>query len=140
MIFVMIILVALSFGIINTMLMSVMERVREIGMLMAIGMNKIKVFLMIMLETVMLSITGGIVGLLLSYIAIELTNRSGIDLSVFAEGLNSWGYSAFVYPELANFYYIQIGMLVFITAMFASILPARKALKFNPAEAVRHDV
>lgn len=140
MIFVMIILVALSFGIINTMLMSVMERVREIGMLMAIGMNKIKVFLMIMLETVMLSITGGVVGLLLSYVAIELTNRSGIDLSAFAEGLNSWGYSAFVYPELANLYYIQIGMLVFITAMFASILPARKALKFNPAEAVRHDV
>ena len=140
MIFVVIILVALSFGIINTMLMAVMERVREIGMLMAIGMNKIKVFLMIMLETVLLSVTGGFVGLSLSYITIELTNRSGIDLSIFAEGLNSWGYSAFVYPELANIYYVQIGLLVFLTAMLASILPARKALKFNPAEAVRHDV
>ncbi|MEN8193659.1 MAG: FtsX-like permease family protein [Bacteroidota bacterium] len=140
MIFVIIILVALSFGIINTMLMAVMERVREIGMLMAIGMNKIKVFSMILLETVFLSITGGVIGLALSYIAVEITGNTGIDLSIVAEGLNAWGYSAFIYPELDVIYYFMIGGLVVTTALFASILPARKALKFNPAEAVRHDV
>jgi len=79
MIFVIIILVALSFGIINTMLMAIMERVREIGMLMAIGMSKVRVFLMIMLETIFLSITGGILGLFISWIAISVTNSTGID-------------------------------------------------------------
>ena len=49
------------------------------------------------------------------------------------------GYSSFVYPELDFIYYALIGGLVIVTAIFASIMPARKALKFNPAEAVRHD-
>jgi ABC-type antimicrobial peptide transport system permease subunit len=139
MIFVIIILVALSFGIINTMLMAIMERVREIGMLMAIGMNKGKIFLMILFETLFLSVTGGILGLLFSWILINITGITGIDLSVLAEGLNSMGYSSFVYPELDFYYYALIGLLVVATAVFASIMPARKALKFNPAEAVRHD-
>lgn len=140
MIFVMIILVALSFAIINTMLMAIMERVREIGMLMAIGMSKVKVFLMIMLETVFLSLTGGFFGLLLSWIIIQATFKVGIDLSTFGEGLNAYGYSSFVRPELGIYYYFLIGGLVMITAMLASILPARKALKLVPSEAVRQDV
>ena len=128
-----------SFGIINTMLMAIMERVREIGVLMAIGMNKGKVFLMILLETVFLSLTGGIMGLALSYFVVTITGNNGIDLSIVGEGLNAMGYSAFVYPELDSIYYFMIVGLVVVTALFASILPARKALKFNPAEAVRHD-
>ena len=140
MIFVIIILVALSFGIVNTMLMAIMERVREIGMLMAIGMSKIRVFLMIMLETIFLSITGGVLGLFLSWILITITNTTGIDLASVAEGMNSIGYSSFVRPELSIFFYFFIGSLVVITAMFASILPARKALKLKPSEAIRQDV
>ncbi len=140
MIFVSIILIALSFGIINTMLMAIMERVREIGMLMAIGMSKAKVFFMIMLETVFLSITGGALGLLVSWLAITIANRTGIDLSTVAEGLNSMGYSSFVKPELGIFYYLLIGTMVIVTAIFASILPARKALKLKPSEAIRQDV
>ena len=69
-IFIIIILMALLFGIINTMLMVVMERTKEIGMLMAIGMNKIKVFSMIVFESVMLSLTGGIVGIIITYLSI----------------------------------------------------------------------
>ena len=57
-IFIGIILLALLFGIINTMLMAVLERTKELGMLMAIGMNKFRVFNMILMETVMLSIFG----------------------------------------------------------------------------------
>lgn len=140
MIFVIIILVALSFGIVNTMLMAIMERVREIGMLMAIGMSKIRVFFMIMLETIFLSITGGLLGLSLSWVLISITNKTGIDLASVAEGMNAIGYSSFVRPELSLFFYFFIGSLVVITAMFASILPARKALKLKPSEAIRQDV
>jgi len=140
MIFIGIILVGLSFGIVNTMLMAIMERVREIGMLMAIGMSKLKVFLMIMLETVFLSITGGALGLFLSWLTIQITNKTGIDLSTVGEGLNSMGYSSFVKPELGIFYYFLIGTMVILTAIFASVLPARKALKLKPSEAIRQDV
>ncbi len=140
MIFVVIILIALSFGIINTMLMAIMERVREIGMLMAIGMSKFKVFVMIMLETVFLSFTGGLLGLVISWILVQISFKTGIDLSSVAEGLNSWGYSSFIRPELDNVYYLMVALLVIVTAMFASILPARKALKLIPSEAIRQDL
>ena len=139
-IFVVIILIALSFGIVNTMLMAIMERVREIGMLMAIGMSKFRVFLMITMETVFLSMTGGILGLFLSWLLVLITNRTGIDLASVAEGLNAYGYSSFVRPELGLFFYFFIGTLVILTAIFASVFPARKALKLKPSEAIRQDV
>ncbi|MCK7521515.1 MAG: FtsX-like permease family protein [Ignavibacteriales bacterium] len=69
-IFMGVILFALLFGITNTMLMSVLERVREFGVLMAIGMKRKKVFWMIILETITLAIVGGIVGMILAIITI----------------------------------------------------------------------
>jgi len=137
--FMLIILLALGFGIVNTMLMVVLERVRELGMLAAIGMTKIRIFLMIMLETILLSLTGGIAGMLASAIIIWQTSRTGIELSSFAEGLEAAGYSSFIFPYVSPFFFFVIAGFVIITGIIASILPARKAIKLNPAEAVRSE-
>ncbi len=118
--------------------MAIMERVREIGMLMAIGIINKSLFYDIARDG-FLSITGGFLGLTISWVVVKITGATGIDLSVIAEGLNSMGYSSFLYPELELNYYLLIGLLVIVTAILASIMPARKALKFNPVEAVRHD-
>ncbi len=59
-IIILIILLALCFGIINTMLMAVLERIKELGMLMAIGMNRRRVFSMIMAESVFLTLAGAL--------------------------------------------------------------------------------
>src|SRR5690242_11091449 len=77
---VLIIVLALMFGILNTMMMAILERVHEIGMLMAIGMNKTRLFFMIMTETLYLSLAGIPLGLLLSYITISITGKQGINL------------------------------------------------------------
>jgi putative ABC transport system permease protein len=138
-IFVGIILFALAFGIINTMLMSVLERIKELGMLMAIGMNKKKVFLMIMTESVFLTLTGAIVGLVFSGIVIHITNITGINFNMWAEGFEAIGYAAIVYPTVSMADYIQIILLVIFTGVVAAIWPARKALKLNPVEALRTD-
>jgi ABC-type antimicrobial peptide transport system permease subunit len=132
-----IIFLALSFGIINTMLMAVLERVREIGMLMAIGMNKTKIFLMIMLETIMLMLTGSFAGLVLSYMIVNIFGKYGIDLSKFASGFSGYGFSSMVYPFLAIIMYIKIVIMVVVAGIISSIIPARKALKLNPSEAIR---
>jgi putative ABC transport system permease protein len=132
-----IILIALLFSIINTMLMAVMERTREIGMLMAVGFNKRKVFMMIMLETVFLSMIGGPLGLLVAFLFIQATGTNGIDLGAMGETYNELGFSAIVYPELALESYINITVMVFAMAILAAIYPARKALKLNPSEAIR---
>lgn len=134
-----VILIALAFGIINTMLMAILERTREIGMLMAVGMNRGRVFRMIMLETVFLSLVGAVIGIIISIAVIQLTSINGINFSAWAEGFEQIGYSAHLFPTLAYSFYVVLTIMVLITALFASIFPARKALKLNPAEAVRED-
>ncbi len=136
-IFVGIILIALAFGIINTMLMAVLDRTREIGMLLSIGMSPSKVFRMIMLETILLSLTGAAGGVLLSVFTIMYFNHTGIDLSMLGEGANALGYSTMVYPSLGFEFYLQLAGLVIFIAMIAGIFPALRAIKRNPAEAVR---
>ena len=135
--FMVIILGALGFGIVNTMLMVVLERTRELGMLMAIGMNKRRVFIMIMLETICLALVGALFGEILSVIIINYFNKTGIDLSSVAEGMESVGYAVVTYPMLEPYRYLQITVLVIITSVLASIYPAFKALKLHPAEAIR---
>lgn len=136
-IFMFIIFLALSFGIINTMLMAVMERVREIGMLMAIGMNKTKIFLMIMLETILLMLSGSIAGLVLSYGIVIFFGKRGIDLSQFSSGMAGFGFSTMVYPFLETGAYIKIVIMVIVAGIISSFVPARRALKLNPSEAIR---
>jgi ABC-type antimicrobial peptide transport system permease subunit len=123
------------------MLMAVLERVKELGMLMAIGMNRKRVFRMIMLETVFLSLIGAIIGMVITYMIILYTGRVGIDLSAFIqEGMEGLGFSAHLFPILSWDSYLQLTLLVILTGILASIYPARKALKLNPAEALRIDM
>ena len=138
-ILIMIILLALTFGIINVMLMVIIERTRELGMLMAIGMNRFRVFRMIMLETVFMSLTGAVIGVILSAGTIALTSRNGINFASWAEGFEALGYNAHVFPVIETTFYIFLGIMVIIAAMLASIWPARKALKLQPADAVRDE-
>ena len=136
-IFMLIIMLSLAFGIINTMLMAIMERTREIGMLMAIGMNKTKIFFMIAYETVYLALIGGPTGLLLGYLTIRFFSTRGIDLASFSKALAGYGISNMVYPEMAAHNYYDIFLEVIFVALLASIYPAYKALKLNPVEAIR---
>jgi ABC-type lipoprotein release transport system permease subunit len=138
--FIGIILLSLGFGIVNTMLMAVMERVKEIGMLMAVGMSKFRVFWMLMLETVLLTLTGGFFGILLGIAVTLATMKTGINLSFYAKGLEDMGYSSHVFPVIEFEMVSVIVILVFITGLIASIYPARKALKYKPAEAIRIDM
>lgn len=133
-----IILAALGFGIVNTMLMVVLERVKEIGMLMAIGMNKLRVFNMIILESVLLCLTGAFSGMVIGAAVIGIFGRYGIDLTAYAEkGMEAWGYSAMMYPALPWNFYLIVAALVIFTGIAASAYPAWKALKLNPADALR---
>ncbi len=136
-----IVLLALSFGIVNTMLMAVLERIKELGMLMAIGMNKVRVFFMIMFETIMLSLVGSGIGMAISYLAIKYFGKKGIDLShLFQKGFEAIGFSAKLYPEIGMVSFLQVTLLVILAGFLASIYPAIKAIKLNPAEAIRSDM
>lgn len=136
-IFMAIILAALAFGIVNTMLMAVLERTRELGMLAAIGMNRKKIFSMIMLESVFLSVVGGIMGMAVSGVAIAATAEKGINLMKYSEGIEAIGYSAHLFPTIDIQFFITTTVLIILTGILSSIYPARKALKLNPVDAIR---
>lgn len=132
-----IIIFALAFGILNTMLMAVLERKRELGMLLCVGMNKFKVFTMIMFETIFLSFAAAPIGLLLSWISVSYFGKYGLNLGSVEDAMYQFGYDTMVYTKLEPFVYIAISAMIIMAAIISSIIPARKALKYNPAEAVR---
>ncbi len=139
-IFIIIILLALGFGIVNTMLMVVLERVKELGMLMAVGMNRRKVFSMIMLETVYLSIIGGVAGIIVGTLAATYFHQHGLNLSgLYGKGLSALGYASTIYTAVLPDMIIMTAILVIITGVISSVYPALKALRLNPADAIRTD-
>lgn len=132
-----VILFALAFGIVNTMLMIVFERTRELGMLMAVGMSKSRVFRMIMLETVFLTGIGGIAGMVLGAVTIAWLHRTGIDLSSVSQGLGAYGIDTKIYPFITKEFYFNLTAMILSTGILSAILPARKALGLKPVEAIR---
>lgn len=136
-IFVFIFMLALIFGIINTMLMAVLERTKELGMLMSVGMNKPRVFGMIVLETLLLGFISALVGMLLGWLTIQYFGGPGIDLSSWADGLKQFGMSTIIYPDLQGIFYLQLALSVVVTTLLASLYPAYKAISLRPVEAVR---
>ncbi len=137
-VYIAIFMLALIFGIINTMLMAVLERVRELGMLMAIGMNRFKVFFMIVTETLILGMLGTPVGLFISFLIVEYFGKHGLNLFFYSQkSMEQFGMSSFIYLKLNYSDYFILAVSVFITSLLASIYPAYKAIRLKPAEAIR---
>jgi len=136
-IFIGIVMFALAFGIINTMMMTILERTKELGMLMAIGMNRRRIFSMIMLETIFLTFVGSLAGMISGWIIVESLGRTGIHFSSWGEGFEAIGFAAIVYPVVTPYFFLLITVMVIVTAIISSVWPARKALKLDPAEAIR---
>ena len=136
-IFMMIILSGLSFGVINTMLMAILERKKEIGMLMSIGMDRYKIFLMISMETIFLSMIALPFGLILSYVLVEYYSVVGIDLSIVEAGLENFGVGTRLYFKVPNEEYFIVSFMVLIISIVSSIFPSIRALKINPVEATK---
>ena len=136
-VFMMIILSGLSFGIVNTMLMAILERKKEIGMLMSIGMNRYKIFMMISFETIFLSLVALPIGLFSSYLIVEYYSVVGIDLSIVEAGLENFGVGTRLYFKVPNQEYFIVSLMVFIISLISSIFPSIRALKINPVEATK---
>ncbi len=132
-----IIMIALAFGILNTMLMALFERKREIGMLLSIGMSRRRVFGMILLESLVLTALGAAAGLGLAGATIRHLNRAGLHLDRFAAGAAQLGWDSTIYPFLSASEYAAIAVTVAAISMLASAYPAWKAVRVNPLEAGR---
>lgn len=133
-----IIMFALAFGIINTMLMAILERTKEIGMMVALGTGKLKIFLLVLLETTFLTLAGTPIGFLAGWLATGYYNKNGLDLSGMGkEMMSSFGYSTVIYPEFPAEKFAGVMLIVFCTAIISCLFPAIKALRLKPVEALQ---
>jgi ABC-type lipoprotein release transport system permease subunit len=92
---------------------------------------------MIMLESVFLSIIGGVAGMFFGGVVILLTAKNGINFVQYAEGMEAFGYSAHVFPQISAGFFVMATVMIIITGIISSVYPAMKALKLNPVEAIR---
>ncbi len=129
--------IALIFGIIDVMLMAVMERTHEFGVSMAIGMSNKKIFRMILAEALFLGITGTVLGLGISYAFCLRLAHTGWDLSVFSASLRSFGAGSKIFPVLDASTYIKVLLIIPLVTVFGAVYPAAKAIRLQPVEAIR---
>jgi len=137
-IFNLIIGLALIFGIINVMLMSVLERIREFGVLMSIGMKNSKLFTMIITESFIIGLIGTVLGIGLGLLIQWPLSNTGLNLSMFAESLKSFGVGAIIYPETTVENLTSLIIMIPLIAVIAAVYPAIKAIKLEPVYAIRY--
>jgi putative ABC transport system permease protein len=134
-----------SMGIINTMLMAVMERTREIGMMAALGMKKSEIMKLFIFEGGFIGVFGSLLGCLLGGLVSWYLEVEGWSMSFLARSPDMKRIMESVYP-VKDLYYADLTfntlLLTFLfgtaIAILASMYPARKAAKMNPIQALRH--
>lgn len=131
-----IIMGALAFGLINTLVTAVMERTRELGMLRAVGMRPAAVVAQVVVESMLIMALGVVIGLaagMLLYLAVA----DGIDLSAFAAATEEFGLAALMLPKLEAGDVWLVVVLSAVIGLMASVYPAWRSVKLTPLEAMR---
>ncbi len=134
-IWVIVIFLALSFGLVNTLVMAVFERVREIGLMMALGMKPGMILGQIVIESMLLLAVGLAIGDVLAWASIQPI-KDGLDISVVAEGMEMMGASSILYPKLTLYDVVLANVVVLILGFLASLSPAWRASRYEPVEAI----
>ena len=134
-VWIIVIFLALSFGLVNTLVMAVFERVREIGLMLALGMRPINILGQIIVESLLLLAIGLAIGTGLAWAAVQ-PMKDGVDLSIVGEGMEMWGMSSVLYPELLLSDVILANVVVLVLGFFASLSPAWRAAQYEPIEAI----
>ncbi|MCP4334078.1 MAG: ABC transporter permease [Gammaproteobacteria bacterium] len=134
-VWVVIIFLALSFGLVNTLVMAIFERIREIGLIQALGMRPALIVYQILLESLLLLLIGLAIGNSLAVATVKPL-ESGLDISIVAEGMAMMGVSSMLYPNLTLYDMVLANSVVIILGILTSILPAWRAASLDPVRAL----
>lgn len=125
-------LVAATFGIVNTLLMAVQERTREIGLMKALGMGRAKIFALFSFEAVLIGFWGAVIALGVA----NIIGRIGSNIASETLFKDFDGLQLFSFPAMSM---IGIILLIMAIAFIAGALPARRASKLDPIDALRYE-
>jgi ABC-type lipoprotein release transport system permease subunit len=133
-----VVFVAMGFGIVNTTLMAVFERMREFGLMKALGMKPRWILREVLLESFLLLICGMLIGNCLGFLSIYALSGSGIDLSALAAGAEYAGMSRIIFPAVETKDAVVANLTVLLLGLLVSLYPAIKAARFTPVQALAH--
>jgi ABC-type lipoprotein release transport system permease subunit len=134
-VWIVVVFLALSFGLVNTLVMAVFERVREIGLMLALGMTPRNILSQIVAESFLLLVIGLAIGNVAAWAAIEPL-KDGIDISIVGEGMEYFGAASMLYPALYLKDVILANVIVIVLGFFASLSPAWRASRYDPVRAI----
>lgn len=134
-----VVFIAMAFGIVNTLLMAVFERIREFGLLKALGMRPGRIVRGVLTESFLLLALGTAAGNLLGVLSVVLLAQNGIDLSALAAGLEYVGMPRVIIPQLRALDFLFANTVVLVLGIVVSLYPAVKAAGFTPVEALSHN-
>jgi ABC-type lipoprotein release transport system permease subunit len=133
-----VVFVAMGFGILNTTLMAVFERIREFGLLKALGMRPGRIVRGILIEALFILVLGIVVGNLMGLTSCWLLSFNGIDLSALAKGVEYAGMSRIILPVVMLKDIAVANLVVLVLGVIVCLYPAVKAARFTPVEAMAH--
>lgn len=131
-----VVFIAMGFGVVNTILMAVFERMREFGLFKALGMRPAAIVGEVLAEAAFLLVLGTIAGNLLGWGSSAALAVHGIDLSAMAAGMELAGLSRVIYPVLRAEDVLLANAVVVLLGVVVSLYPALKAARFTPVEAM----
>lgn len=134
-IWIVVVFLALSFGLVNTLVMAVFERIREIGLMLALGMRPSMILVQVLLETFFLLATGLVVGNFLAVASVAALS-DGINLSVVSEAMQMMGVANVLYPSLETRDLLATNVVVIVLGLLAGLSPAWRASRYQPVEAL----
>lgn len=126
-----------SLGIFGVMMVSVLERLREFGIMMAVGTRYSHLTAIVLSESVILGIAGYLSGSLLGYLTLLYFKTYGLDLSVFSEGIETFGMDSISYASIHADYFITAGIAVMLATLSSIIVPLRILKKVRPVEVIQ---
>jgi len=133
-----VVILVVASGIFNTILMSVLERVREFGIMLALGTKKNQIVFMVGLESTILGLIGIVFGSLLGIMVTFYFSHIGINLARFATAFESYYTGSIIYPRLSMDYLFIFSFVVLVISIIVSLYPAWKAANLKPIEAIHH--
>jgi len=132
-----IVLLVVAAGILNTLLMGILERTREFGIMLALGTKRRQIILMVALESLILGLTGIAAGYAVGSGLAAYFGVKGINLASFSNALNNYYTGSVIYTRLSLGYMLRYGLVVLIISMLVSIYPAWRAANLKPVDAIR---
>lgn len=128
-----------AMGVMNTLLMSVMERTHEFGIMMALGTRPSQIVRLVLYESIVLAAAGSVAGYLLGAMLVQYLALRGIDLSAYTNALQTIpGLTGVIYPRLQNSHLLVPLLLLLGISAIAAFYPGWRAAQLKPVEALHH--